>query len=394
MGRIYQRKQRDGSVGGPWWLDYYTKDGRRIRESAETTDKKKARDLLKDKEGKVVRGEPIITGRATYEEVRDALIAHYKSTGERDVPEVLPRLAHLDRHFTGWKADAITSKVIADYIVKRQGEETVSPVQKIRKRPSNGTINRELGVLGRMLRLAVEHGRLVRVPIIHKPQEAAPRSGFLEPAQYAAIEARLPEDLQVATALAYDLAWRTQEVLTLELRQVDLDAACIRLDVGSTKTGAGRVVYVRPALVERLQRHVERVKALARERGQVARALFPHFPQPYVAKRLVGTPRRDFRKAWASAAVAAGYPGALRHDMRRSGVRNMVNAGVPERVAMQVSGHKTRAVFDRYHIVSPEDLKSAAAKLDASRTAVGTTAGTTGPVVALARKRRVSATRA
>ena len=72
---------------------------------------------------------------------------------------------------------------------------------------------------------------------------------------------------------------------------------------------------------------------------------------------------REKRMADLAAVPKQGLLKMLRHDFRRTAVRNMVNRGVPERVAMKITGHKTRAVFDRYHIVSPGDLQEAARKL-------------------------------
>jgi len=253
---------------------------------------------------------------------------------------------------------------------------------------ANGTINRELGLLARLLRVAYENRKLVRLPIIRKLKEAKPREDFFERGQFEAVKRHLRADLQVAVSSEYAFGWRTQsEVLTLRRDQVDLKACTIRLNPGTTKNDEGRVVYLTPELVEMLQAQIDRNELLEMTIGR---------PVPYLFSNLEGRHRgqriNDFRRAWRMACLEASLdlegvtggarekrraelnqadakgekPGLLkmlRHDFRRTAARNTVNRGVPERVAMKITGHKTRSVFDRYHNVSPADLQEAARKI-------------------------------
>ncbi len=355
MGSLYRRKLRNGEYGKYYWMKYYV-NGKPIQESTKATTKREAQDVLDIRLGEKAKGSPIPPrlDRIQYDELARDLRMHYGTTGRRSISEVEGRLVHLDKFFRGYRAVSIGPTQVTAYVSKRQEEVTR------RKQPtSNRTINSELSLLKRMLRLAHENGKLLRVPPIKMLKEAPPRQGFFEPDQYEAVRRRLPEELQVAVAIAHTFGWRIKsEVFTLRRRQVDLKAGTLRLDPGTTKNGQGRVVYLTPELRDLLGQQLERVDRLAKEMGQVIPWVFPHLTGRFQGERIKG-----FRRAWKTACRGAGVPWRIPHDFRRTAVRNMVNFGVPERVAMAISGHKTRSVFDRYHIVSPADLQEASRKM-------------------------------
>lgn len=343
--------------GNVWWRKYYV-NGRPMRESTGTEKETEAKRFLDGRRGCVATGQPILprADRIRHEDVEKDLRAHYEASGTRDLGEYTYRVAHLTGFFDGRRIASIGQPDVDAYTTKRQVAGAVG-----------STIRRELGTLRRMLRLAYENGKLMRLPIFHLPKEGAAREGFVERDQYDAVRRHLAPDLQAAAAIAYTFGWRTQsEVLVLERRQLDLAAGTLRLDPGTTKNDEGRIVCLTPDLKRALAGQLERVEALQKRLGRIVPYLFPYL----TGKKRSGERRRDYRKAWDAACKAAGIAGRYRHDFRRTAVRNMVNAGVPERVAMKLSGHKTRAVFDRYHIVSPGDLQEAARKL------AGTIAGT------------------
>jgi len=195
-------------------------------------------------------------------------------------------------------------------------------------------------------------------------REAAPRLGFFEPDQFVSVQTHLPEALRPVVEFAYITGWRVpSEVLPLQWRSVDLRGGDIRLDAGTTKNGEGRVFPMTDDLRSLLESQRRLADHAERSADEIVRWVFFRM----VAKGRHGPkhphPIRAFTKAWAAACTAAGCAGRIPHDLRRTAVRNMVRRGVPERIAMALTGHKTRSVFERYNIVSEGDLRTAAALL-------------------------------
>jgi integrase len=356
-GMLYQR-------GRTWWLKYY-QNGRPVRESSGTTKRKVAADLLASKVGKVASGEPVLPSRVdriVWDEAARDLRVYYATTGKRNLDEAERRFAHLDAFFAGRKLIAIDGALVSDYAQLRQAANA-----------ANATINREVSVLKRALRLARQRKKLVALPETETLKERAPRSGFFEPPAFEAVVRRLPEHLELVARIGLATGWRHGELLGLERRNVDLELGTIRLDPGSTKNDDGRVAYLAPELVAGLRAQLERVDLLQRTLQRVIPQVFVH-PGGYLA----GRPVREFYRAWKTACVAAGVPGRLFHDLRRTAVRNLERAGVPRSVATKITGHRSESVYRRYAIVSDEDLKEAMQKVATSARppATGTIPGT------------------
>ena len=181
-------------------------------------------------------GQPILprADRVRYDELAANLRAHYEVTECRGLKEAGWRLAHLDRFFAGRRAADIGQAEATAYALQRQAAGA-----------ANGTVNRELTVVGKMLRLAYKQSKLLRLPLFTKLKEAGPRQGFFEREQYDGVRRHLRPDLQTALDLAHTYGWRMKsEVLALRRRHLDLEAGTLRLDPGTTKNDEGRIVYL------------------------------------------------------------------------------------------------------------------------------------------------------
>jgi integrase len=309
--------------------------------------------LLALRKGNAERGMPQAprAGRLTFDEAMADVVADYTLHKRRSLDALKRRIQlHLLPAFSGWKLAAVTTTALRAFVARRQAENA---------KPA--TINRELAVIGHAFTLAMEAGSLFARPKIPTLSEKGnERRGFFEPEAFASVCRYLPGPLVRLVTFLYITGWRGKsEGQKLLWAWVDFAAGEVRLPAGVSKTQEPRTFpftnELRALLIE--QRAV--VDAIQREHQRVV---------PHVFCYEDGRPIKYWWRTWHSACKRAGVPGRVVHDFRRTAIRRMVRSGIPERVAMQMCGHKTRAVFERYNIVSSSDLLDAAAKLNATST--------------------------
>ena len=300
------------------------------------------------REGDGERGLPVTpkVGRLRFEEAAGDLENEYRTNERRSFADLQRRLKlHLTPFFDHRRMAHITTADVRQYTAQRLAAQAAS-----------AQVNRELAILKRMFSLAVKDGKLLYRPHIPMLQERNVRTGFFERDEYSALVEHLPDPVRPVATFAYLTGWRIRsEILSLQWRQIDFQAGTVRLDVGTTKNRDGREFPfdVCPELRDLLKQQRAITRAVEQQRGQIV---------PWVFHRN-GRPIRSFYRSWRAACERAGCPGRIPHDFRRTAVRNLVRAGVPERVAMILTGHKTRSVFERYNIVSGADLRDGVRKL-------------------------------
>jgi len=309
------------------------------------------RNLLVDKD----HGSPFAGDlkKVRYGDLRAALLQNYTERGNRSLQilsngeETIWGLKALDEFFQyktghlGLPMTRITTDAAREFARKRQAEGV-----------ENATINNSLKCLRRMLNIAREDGKISTVPVIRMLKPNPPRKGFLLREQFGILLAKLPDKLKPLVTFLYYCGVRLGEAKQIQWSQVDLNAALIRLEDEQTKTGEARTVPLPAVLIGMLDQ------------------IDPKGGTVFCATNLT--------KEWHKACAAVGlgklekvegkkfklYSGLIVHDLRRSAIKNLMKAGVTEKVAMAISGHKTRTIFDRYHIVDSADVSEAMRKVE------------------------------
>jgi len=336
-----------------YWMYWYV-NGKINRKSTMTKQKRKAQKIAKQQERELEKQKGIIGyDKITLEDLKEEVLNDYEINARRSIEIAKMRLNHLI-NFWGQekKVIDINEQEISKYIKHRLKHKN--------NRNENikvSTINRELAALRFGFNVLMKKKMIGDKPNIISMREDNVRIGFFEHWEYKRLLEHASEHIKPIIRFLYRTGWRMEEVLKLRWDYVDIDNGIILLPPQLSKNNDGRTFYLDEDL-----------------KGMFRKLWEAHFNNrlnkgadvPYVFTNKHGTDRiKSFRTAWHVSCERAGLKNKMIHDFRRTAVRNLVRSGVPERVAMAITGHRTRSVFERYNIVSDTDLRQAVEKQQA-----------------------------
>lgn len=338
-GSVYTRR-------GRWWIKYRWR-GQEVRQSvarlldlpADQITEKMAKRVLDGRLREVGAGRYVgpKEERLTVGELLDQYVADLRLRGVK-APDVVERRCRPVKAALGHlRAVDVTTSILKGYIAERLAGG-LKP----------GTVSMgEIASLRAAFRMAKREQRLAILPHFPMLKVRNARQGFVEPEQFELIAARLPQIHRDVATFAYLTVRRIDEVLSLPWAWVDLRSGEIRWP--DTKNDEPLALPIMPQVLEIL------------ERRRKARLIGSRLSEwVFHARRPTPLSPSGFSGAFREAAKSAGFPGLLPHDLRRSGLRNLMRSkGVTETVAMSISGHRSRSVFDRYNITSLEDQRRA-----------------------------------
>ncbi len=318
---------------GPIWWIRFSHRGRQFRESSYSENRAEANRLLRQRLAEVGSGHFVPDeGRVGFENLADGLITDYKLNGRRSLKTAaLNNISHLRSFFGFDRALDITLDRIRSYQALRleQGAAVAS-------------INREVATLRRMFSLAIEGGTFSHKPVFKMLKGEKVRQGFVEHGDFLKLLGHLPAHLRPLVEFLYYGGWRKGAAKSLQWSEVDMEGRTVRLMMEDSEKP-------KPEVLPLDGRLWEIIKERQKERRLDIKLVFHH------QGRGIG----DVRKAWASACKQAGLLGLIIHDLRRCAARNLSRAGIPEVVAMKITGHKTNSMYRRYRIVDESELREA-----------------------------------
>jgi integrase len=371
-GQAYLRRR-----GDRYHMDITPHDGERIRRGTKKSTLPEADRVIRALLGQLTRGEyqPPAESYTVGDMLREYLETK-RAEGEWDDKVYYGYVLYTNSHFGPFlghmRPAEVTTQVIQNYRTKRlndygrqgsnrkpDGEARRPSVKAAPRSISPTTVNRELAFLKGAFRWKHNLNKLVipTLPDFLISNMKRRREGFIAYPEFLdRLLPKLPFHIKALSYLALVWGGRRKEWLKLDWSDINFENMVIHFD--HTKSKHPREVRIVPGLMLQL---LSELKMYHDRQHPKEPAVFT-----YEGRRL-----KEFKRSWRTATRAAGYPGLLFHDTRRSAATFLRDAGLTEEEIMQAMGHETNSMFRHYGIKGKAQLDSSANKVTAHLGALG-----------------------